>query len=94
MTILRTTVGRASSGVLTEDRVVRMGFDMLLEILRPLESLTTELASMRLEWYMNTDVRGDVIALYDSDTTVRPCASQVKIVGAFATNVGLADVVL
>ena len=94
MTILRTTVGRASSGVLTEDRVIRMGFDMLLEILRPLEGLTTELASMRLEWYVNTDVRGDVIALYDSDTTVRPCASQVEIVGAFATNVGLADVVL
>ena len=52
-----------------------MGFDMLLEILRPLEGLTTKLASMRLEWYVNTDVRGDVITLYDSDTTVRPCAS-------------------
>ena len=71
-----------------------MGFDMLLEILRPLEGLTTKLASMRLEWYVNTDVRGDVITLYDSDTTVRPCASQVKIVGALATNVGLADMVL
>lgn len=56
MTVLRTTVGRANSGVLTEDRVVRMGFDMLLEILRPLEGLTTELASMWLEWYVNADV--------------------------------------
>ena len=71
-----------------------MGLDMLLEILRPLEGLTTKLASMRLEWYVNTDVRGDMITLYDGDTTVTPCASQVKIVGALATNVSLADMVL
>ena len=71
-----------------------MGLDMLLEILRPLEGLTTKLASVRLEWYVNTDVRGDMIALYDSDTTVTPCASQVKVVGALATNVNLADMVL
>ena len=71
-----------------------MGLDMLLEILRPLEGLTTKLASMRLQWYVDTDVRGDVITLYDSDTTITPCASQVKVVGALATNVSFADMVL
>ena len=71
-----------------------MGLDMLLEILRPLEGLTAKLASMRLQWYVNTDVRGDMITLDDSDTTVTPCASQVKVVGALATNVNFADMVL
>ena len=71
-----------------------MGLDMLLEILRPLEGLTAKLASMRLQWYVNTDVRGDMITLDDSDTTVTPCASQIKVVGALATNMNFADMVL
>ena len=71
-----------------------MCFYMLLEVLRPLEGLSTKFASMRLQRDMNTDVRGDVIAFYDGNATVTPRARQIEIVGALAANMALADMVL
>jgi hypothetical protein len=55
-------VGRAK-----EDRVIGVGLDVLLEILRSLESLATEVALMRLEGNVDADMRCDVVALDGCD---------------------------
>lgn len=57
-----------------ENRVISVGFHMLLQILRTFESLATELATMRLQGHMDADVRSDVIALDDLNGTVGPGA--------------------
>ena len=67
---------------------------MLLEILRALECLATEVALMRLEWDMDADVRGDVVAFYRGCATGTPLAGEVEVVGALAPDMALADVVL
>lgn len=67
---------------------------MLLQILRPLESLAAEIALMRLQRHVDTDVRSDVITFHSSGSAVAPLASEVQIVGALAANMALADVVL
>jgi hypothetical protein len=77
-----------------QDRVIGVSLDVLLQILRALESLAAEVALVWLEGNVNTNVRGDVVTLYSRSTTVAPLASQVKVVGALATNMALADVVL
>lgn len=71
-----------------------MSLDVLLEILRSLESLATEVALMRLEWDMDADVRCDVIALDGCDAARAPVTSQVEVVCALATDVTLAYVFL
>jgi hypothetical protein len=71
-----------------------MGLDVLLEILWAFKRLAAEVALMRLQWHVNTNVRGDVISLDCSSTAVTPLAGQVQVVGAFATNVTLTDMVL
>jgi hypothetical protein len=50
-----------------EHRVIGVGLDVLLEILRSLESLSTEVALMRLEGNVDADMRCDVIALDGCD---------------------------
>lgn len=85
------------SGVLVhaiEDRVIGVGFHMLLQILRTFESLATELATMRFQGHMDADVRSDVIALDDLNATVGPGALQIEVVRAFAPNMFVADMVL
>jgi len=77
-----------------QDRVIGVSLDMLLEILRALESLAAEVALVRLEWNVDTNVRGDVITLHSSGTAVSPLASEVEIVRALATDMPFADVVL
>jgi len=94
MTILMTAVGTISPGALQENGVVSMCLYMLLEILRSLEGLATELASMRLQGDVDTDVRGDVVALYNSDTTVTPGTGQIQVISTLATNMTLTDMVL
>jgi len=71
-----------------------MRFDMLLQILWTLESLSAKIAFVRLERNMNTDMGCDVIALDCRSTTVAPLAGQVQVIRALAANVTLADVVL
>ena len=71
-----------------------MSLDMLLQILRTLESLPAKFASMRFERNMDADVRGDVVALYDGNMAIGPTAGQIKVVGAFATDMSLADMFL
>lgn len=67
---------------------------MLLEILRALECFATEVALVRLQGYMNSDVRGDVITLDGGGATCTPLTGQVEVVGALASDMALADVVL
>lgn len=71
-----------------------MGLDVLLEILWSLECLATEIALMRLEWDVDTDVRGDVIPFDSGSATCTPSACQVEVVRALATNMTLANVIL
>ena len=67
---------------------------MLLEVLRPLEGLSAKFASMRLQRYVDANVRGNVIAFHDSDTAASPPTGEVEIVGTLATNMGFTDVFL
>jgi hypothetical protein len=67
---------------------------VLLEILRTLESLTAEIALMRFQRYMHADVRSDVVALNRGGAAVTPLAGQIQIVGALATDMALANVIL
>jgi len=71
-----------------------VGLDVLFQILRALEGLAAEVALMRLQRHVNTDVRSDVVSLDRGGAAVAPLASQVQVVGALATNVTLTDVVL
>ena len=71
-----------------------MCLDMLLEILRTLECLSTELALMGLQRDMDTDVRGDVIAFDCCGTAATPLAGQIEVICAFSTDVTLANVFL
>lgn len=71
-----------------------MSLDVLLQILRALESLATEVALMWLQGHVNTDVRSNVITLDRGGAAVAPLAGQVQVVGALATNMTFTDVVL
>jgi hypothetical protein len=67
---------------------------VLLEILRTLESFTTEIALVRLQRYVNANVRSDVVAFDSGGAAVTPLACQIQIVGALATDMALANVIL
>lgn len=71
-----------------------MGLDVLLQILRPLESLATEFTLVRLQGDVDANVRGDMVALDSRGVASAPLASQVQVVGALATDMTLADVLL
>jgi len=81
-------------GSADEDRVVGMGLDVLLEILRALEGLAAKVALVRLERHVDADVRGDVVTLDSSSPALVPLAGEVQVVGALAANMLLADVVV
>ena len=71
-----------------------MSLDVLFQVLRPLKSLATKVASMRLQRYVNTDVGCDVVAFHNGDATGTPGTSEVEIVGTLATDMVLANVFL
>lgn len=86
-----------SSSVLidtVENGIIGMSFHVLLQVLRTLESLATELATMRFQGNMDSNVRSDMIALDNLNAAVRPRALQVEIVSAFAANMFVAYVLL
>lgn len=68
--------------------------DVLLKILRTLESLPTKIAFVWLERNMDSNVGSDMIALNCGGTALIPATGKVQVVCAFATNVLLADVFL
>ena len=67
---------------------------MLLQVLRTLEGFATEVAFVRFQGYVDTDMRGDMVALDGGGTTIAPLASQVKVVRTLATDMTLANMVL
>lgn len=67
---------------------------MPLEILWTLERLATEVTLVRLQGHVNADVRGHVITLYGCCTASAPLAREVEIVGTFAANMTVAQVIL
>lgn len=71
-----------------------MSLDMLLQILRSFERFTTELAFVRLQGDMDSDMRGYVIAFDGRCPACTPLASEVEVICALATNMTLADVIL
>ena len=74
--------------------VVSVGLDMLLQILRTLEGLAAEVTLMWLEGNVDSDVRGNVVARDGGSPAGAPLAGQVEVVGALATDMAFADVVL
>lgn len=81
-------------GTADQNRVVGMGLDMLLQVLRTLEGLSAEVTLVRFERDMDADMRGDVIALDGGGAAACPLARQVEVVGALPTNMTLTDVIL
>ena len=77
-----------------QDAVVGVGLDVLLEILGALEGLPAEVALVRLQRDVDTNVRGDVVTLDGCGAARVPLAGQVEVVGALPSNVPLTDVVL
>jgi len=77
-----------------QDRVISMGLDMLLQILGTLESLAAEVALVRFERNMDSNMRGDMVALDSRSATAAPLASQVKVVGTLAADMALTNVFL
>lgn len=75
-TVHNIRLSRCSLGIrrLDQHRIIRMGFDMLLEILRSLERFSTKVAFMWLERDVDTDMRCDMVALYDGSPTTTPVA--------------------
>lgn len=71
-----------------------MGLNMLLQILGTLEGLATEIALVRLQRHMHSDVGGDMIALNGGGVACSPLASQIQIVGTLATDMAFAHVFL
>lgn len=67
---------------------------MLLQILWALERLATKITTVRLERHVDSDVRRDMVPLDDRNVTVCPATLEVQVVRAFATDMGLANVVL
>lgn len=77
-----------------DDRVIGVGLDMFLEILRALESLAAEFALVRLERNVDSNVRGDVVALDCGGSALTPLTGQVEIISRLATNMAFADMFL
>jgi hypothetical protein len=100
--VSKESADQQGTGPTTEARIIRVQkpkagaayLDMLLEVLRTLERLATEITLVWLEGHMNSDMRGDVVAFDGCDPTLRPLTLQVQIIGAFSANMFLADMFL
>ncbi len=71
-----------------------MGLDVLLEILRALESLSAEVTFVWLEGDVYSNVGCDMVALDGGGPAGLPATGEVQVVGALSADVLLADVVL
>lgn len=67
---------------------------MLLQVLWTLEALAAVGALVWLQWNMDADVGGDVVALDGGGTAVNPATGQVQVVGRLAADMALADVLI
>ena len=71
-----------------------MSFNMLLEVLRTLEALATEVALVRFQGYMDANVRGDVVAFDGRSMAISPRTHQVEVVRTLTADMTIADVFL
>jgi hypothetical protein len=71
-----------------------MGLDMLLEILWSLEGLATKLALVRFQRNVNSNVRGNVIALDGGGTTLAPGAGEIEVISRLSANMAFANMLL
>jgi hypothetical protein len=71
-----------------------MGLDMLLQVLRAFEGFLAEVALVRLKRNMNTDVRGNMVALNSRGVALVPSTGEVEVVGALASNMAFTHMVL
>lgn len=79
---------------LHQNRIIGVSLDMFFEILRPLEGLAAEITFVRLQGNMDSDVGGDVIALDSVCAATAPCALEIEVVGALATDMAFTDMFL
>jgi hypothetical protein len=77
-----------------KDRVVCMSLDMLLQVLGTLEALAAEVTLVWLQRDVNTNVRRDVVALDCGGAAEVPSPGEVQIVGALASNMAFADMLV
>jgi hypothetical protein len=87
-------VGGVRLGGPNDDGIVCVGLYMFLEVLRTFERLAAELALVRFEGDMNTNVRSDVVTLDSGGAAVTPATGQIEVVGALAANMALAHMFL
>lgn len=74
-----------------ENRIIGVGLNVLLQVLRTLEGLSAEITLVWLERDVDSNVGGDVVALDGSGTARVPATSEVQVVGALSSDVLLAD---
>jgi hypothetical protein len=67
---------------------------MLLEILRSLEGLATEVTLMWLQRNMDSHVGSDVVSLHCGSSASTPLAGEIEVVGRLATDMALTYVIL
>lgn len=68
--------------------------DMFLQILRTLESLSTEIAFVWLQWNMDSDVRGDMVTLHSGGAARVPTTCEIQVVCALSSDMLLTDMLL
>ena len=77
-----------------QDRIIGVGLDMFLQVLRTLEGLPAKLATMRFERNVDTDVGRNMVPLDNRNVAVGPSTLQVEVVCALTADVVLADMFL
>lgn len=77
-----------------EDRVICMSLDVFLQILGALEALAAEVTFVRFERDVYSDMGCDVIPFDSGRPAKVPPTGQVEVVGALASNMTLADVLI
>ena len=95
--VIMSVCARTTGGLVCpihQDGIFGMSLDVLLQILGPLEGLAAKLAAMGFQGNMDSDMRRDMITLDDRYGAVAPGAGQIQVIGALATDVGIAYMVL
>ena len=67
---------------------------MLLQVLRALERLATKFTFVGFQGHMNSDMRRNMVALDSGCAASTPSTSQAEVVGTFATNMDITQMVL
>lgn len=77
-----------------KNRFICVSFDMLLQVLWTFERFPTKVAFVWFQGYVDSDVRGDMVALDRGCMTAAPLTGQVEIIGTLPSNVTLTDMFL